>query len=184
MSVDQNDYNKSGLYTFMFCMVFSCVFFIYIAFFSGGIDLKEVKQMQEKAAATNTLAGGSGENKIDPATLKEPWVATPEVIAYGKEVFATNCALCHGPEGKGDGPAGASLNPKPRNFVEGKWKTAGTSLALFDVLQHGLKGSAMASFAHLSATDRWSAIAFVRSITKNKVANNESELKAKAPSLK
>ncbi|MCE2944074.1 MAG: hypothetical protein LW828_05040, partial [Xanthomonadaceae bacterium] len=27
--------------------------------------------------------------------------------------------MCHGNEGKGDGAAGAGLNPKPRNLVEG-----------------------------------------------------------------
>jgi cytochrome c553 len=36
--------------------------------------------------------------------------------AKGAEVFKTFCVACHGPEGKGDGPAGAALNPKPANF--------------------------------------------------------------------
>jgi mono/diheme cytochrome c family protein len=39
-------------------------------------------------------------------------------IAEGKKVFETNCAMCHGPEGKGDGAAAAALNPKPRNLAD------------------------------------------------------------------
>jgi cbb3-type cytochrome c oxidase subunit III len=42
--------------------------------------------------------------------------AIAQDAAKGKEVFTANCASCHGPEGKGDGPAGAALNPKPADF--------------------------------------------------------------------
>jgi mono/diheme cytochrome c family protein len=36
----------------------------------------------------------------------------------GKSVFTQNCQMCHGSEGKGDGPAAAGLNPKPANFSD------------------------------------------------------------------
>jgi mono/diheme cytochrome c family protein len=36
----------------------------------------------------------------------------------GRQVFMQNCAVCHGPEGKGDGPGAAGLNPKPANFSD------------------------------------------------------------------
>lgn len=42
--------------------------------------------------------------------------------AKGKPVFETNCASCHGTSGKGDGPVGAALNPKPRDFSTGQFK--------------------------------------------------------------
>ena len=37
-------------------------------------------------------------------------------LAVGDAVFHQRCELCHGPNGMGDGPGGAALNPKPRNF--------------------------------------------------------------------
>ena len=37
-----------------------------------------------------------------------------------------SCALCHGTEGKGDGPASAGLNPKPRNHTDGSYMNAQT----------------------------------------------------------
>ena len=37
--------------------------------------------------------------------------------AKGKELYTKNCAGCHGPAGKGDGPAAAALNPKPTDFT-------------------------------------------------------------------
>jgi len=36
--------------------------------------------------------------------------------AAGKAVFVNNCMVCHGADGRGDGPASAGLNPKPANF--------------------------------------------------------------------
>jgi len=38
-------------------------------------------------------------------------------IAKGKAIYNEKCALCHGRTGKGDGPVGASLNPKPPSFI-------------------------------------------------------------------
>ena len=40
--------------------------------------------------------------------------------AAGKQVFLQNCAMCHGNEGKGDGPAAPGFNPRPANFTEAK----------------------------------------------------------------
>lgn len=34
----------------------------------------------------------------------------------GKTAFDQYCASCHGSTGKGDGPAGAALNPKPKDL--------------------------------------------------------------------
>jgi len=33
-----------------------------------------------------------------------------------KQMFGELCARCHGPQGFGDGPDGATLSTKPRNF--------------------------------------------------------------------
>src|SRR4029434_7543723 len=56
-----------------------------------------------------------------------PWVAPPEAkalknqvkgIGNAKKTVETNCVSCHGPGGKGDGPAAAALPPpKPANWT-------------------------------------------------------------------
>ncbi len=43
-----------------------------------------------------------------------------------KEIWQTRCATCHGQGGKGDGPAGAALNPKPRDFTSEEWQKSVT----------------------------------------------------------
>ena len=51
---------------------------------------------------------------VDPKTVMTP---NPALLARGKALYAQTCATCHGAEGKGDGPGGKGLNPKPRNFT-------------------------------------------------------------------
>lgn len=52
----------------------------------------------------------------DAASRKNPVSANAASIARGRKVFEANCVICHGPDGNGDGPAGAALNPRPTNL--------------------------------------------------------------------
>lgn len=93
--------------------------------------------------------------------FKKPWVATPEMLAHGKEQFTSQCVVCHGAEGKGNGVAAAGLNPKPRNFTQNEgWKNGPKPTQIYGTLTHGL--NAMPAFATLSPDDRWSLVAYVR----------------------
>ncbi len=49
----------------------------------------------------------------DAAKRPNPVKADVASVARGKQLYQANCASCHGAGGKGDGPAGAALNPKP-----------------------------------------------------------------------
>jgi mono/diheme cytochrome c family protein len=180
MSSDQNGYNKTGMIIFVISMLASFGIMIYVAFLSGGIDLKEVR---ERAAGPKQEQAAAAPGAVDVTAVKDPWMPSDPMLARGKQLFAQNCAMCHGTEGKGDGPAGASLNPKPRNFVEGKWKKGGTRLGLMGVLQNGLPPSSMQSYKHLPINDRWALVHFVRSITHNLVKDNDADVAAKAPSI-
>lgn len=39
-----------------------------------------------------------------------------------ESVFATRCSTCHGTDGRGNGPAAAALNPKPRDYSDQAWQ--------------------------------------------------------------
>jgi mono/diheme cytochrome c family protein len=54
----------------------------------------------------------------DYAGKTNPFTGQADAIAEGKDLYTTNCASCHGDGAKGDGPAGASLDPKPANLVQ------------------------------------------------------------------
>lgn len=180
---NRGDYNSGGMKAFVFAMVFTCAFFIYIAFFHPGVDLKEIPQDKAPEAAAAAEAptpapAATPAANFDVNKVEKPWETSPEMVAHGQALYGTStCAVCHGDKGEGNGAGAAGLNPKPRNLVEGAWKKGGSSVALFDTLTNGFApGSSMASFKHIPARDRWALVHFIRSITKNKVEDNPAEL--------
>lgn len=176
----QSGVNKGGMFVFILSMVVTFSAMIYVSFFSGGIDLKEIKPV-DKAAVEQQVA----EAPVDVSGIKEPWLPNPDMVKHGAAVFKTNCSMCHGPKGLGDGIAGKALKPPPRNFVEGKWKQGGGEIALFKTIQNGIAGSSMQAYKDaLPAKDRWALVQFIHSITQNKINDSEADLKAQAPELK
>lgn len=45
-------------------------------------------------------------------------------VTEADQIWTTRCSLCHGAGGKGDGPASAPLNPKPRDMTDKKWQAS------------------------------------------------------------
>ncbi len=87
--------------------------------------------------------------------------------AKGKEVFQANCAACHGPEGKGNGPAAAALDPKPRNLSDADYVSTLSNEHLVKVITEGGasvgKSPMMAAWGGiLSENDILNVIAYVR----------------------
>ena len=51
--------------------------------------------------------------------LTNPFPISDEVLLEGERIYQSKgtCFTCHGASGRGDGPAGLELNPRPRNFT-------------------------------------------------------------------
>lgn len=178
-SPQQDSHNQGGLIAFVFSVVFVMAFFVYIVAIHPGVDLQE--NIKDPTVA---LAQSAAAADVDVSKVTEPWVPNPDMVKHGAKLFSQNCSMCHGPEGKGDGPAGAGLNPRPRNLVEGPWKKGGGYMGLFTVLKDGLAGSSMASYAHLPIKDRWALVQFIDSITKAKPKEDPAAVAAFAKTAK
>jgi cytochrome c oxidase cbb3-type subunit 3 len=81
----------------------------------------------------------------NPAAVKD---VAPDAIAAGKELFAANCASCHGEDAKGNTELGAP------DLTDNVWVYGGDRQALLDTLWGGRQGH-MPTWEHrLSAADR------------------------------
>lgn len=102
--------------------------------------------------------------------MKNPVESTPESIAKGKALFEGKgtCVNCHGKEGKGDGPAGAILNPSPRNFTNCKFHKKRKDGELFWVIKNGSQGTGMVSLVPAAITEEeaWMIINYERTFCK------------------
>lgn len=63
--------------------------------------------------------------------------AADGISAKAREIFGTRCAMCHGTDGTGNGPAAANLNPKPRNYTDAAWQASVTDEELAKTIVKG-----------------------------------------------
>lgn len=87
----------------------------------------------------------------------------PAAAGDGAQVFKNNCASCHGPEGRGDGPAGAALDPRPKDLA-GLQAVAGDDF-LFWRVSEGVPGTSMIGWGGiLTEEEIWQLVAFIRTL--------------------
>jgi mono/diheme cytochrome c family protein len=119
--------------------------------------------------------GGAKENGSSSETPPPVETSTPDTsatavaggdeVAAGKAIYIARCALCHGNEGKGDGPAAAGLNPKPRNHTDGTYMKTLSDEALLQVIHTG-KGAMPAWGSILSEAEISAVAKYVRTLAK------------------
>ena len=114
---------------------------------------------------------------ITPAQLLKipvPPEVSPELIAEGKATYEKfGCGKCHGPEGRGDGPAAPTLtdtsgDPFPAAaFAGGIYKSGGQPVDLFRTLLAGMTSTPMPSFQQAFTSDReaWGLVYYTLSFT-------------------
>jgi high-affinity iron transporter len=102
------------------------------------------------------------------------------IRAYGVEVapkrppdeqsaatlYRSQCAACHGPEGRGDGPLAASLEPRPSDFHERQRMDQRSLYSLYSTITLGVQGTAMSGFQGLSEDERWSLAFYVSNLAR------------------
>lgn len=73
-------------------------------------------------------------------------VLNDDEIAAIDPVFGSNCAVCHGTKGDGDGPLMRNLEPMPANFQKFDRFFNRTDAVLFDHIANGIKWEGMPNF--------------------------------------
>ncbi len=100
--------------------------------------------------------------------LKNPFAGqmTVEVIELGRTKFETYCAVCHGYEGKGDGPVSVKMSVKPPSLMSDKIMSKYNDGRIFHVISDGQ--GVMSSYAYqlVNPNDRWAIVNYVRSMQK------------------
>ncbi len=110
---------------------------------------------------------------------------TASLVHHGQQVYAQNCAACHGEHGDGKGVCSAFLIPSPRDFTAAHFKFRTTPLGhlptdadLFRVVSLGMKGTPMPPWKWLlSDEDRWAVVEYVKTFSPRFADTNEDRSK-------
>src|SRR5919108_4513371 len=95
----------------------------------------------------------------------------PPALRTAAALYQAQCAACHGPEGHGDGPAGASLSPSPSDFHDRHRMEQQSVYSLYSAITLGVQGTSMSGFQMLRHDDRWALALYVSNL-----ASTEAEL--------
>ena len=95
-------------------------------------------------------------------TLVNPIAISPESLARGREMYDTHCIVCHGAQGRGNGPVGQKFVPQPMelnlNYVQLQ-----PDGQLFYTISHG--SLAMPFYRQaIAAQDRWHLVNFIKEV--------------------
>jgi len=105
--------------------------------------------------------------------LRNPYPADARVLSVGEDLYQANCAACHGERGLGDGPAAATLSPRPANL---RWMArmpmASDGYLMWTISEGGAAfGSAMPAFKDsLSEEARWRIIRYLRTLDRARLS--------------
>jgi mono/diheme cytochrome c family protein len=85
-------------------------------------------------------------------------------VERGKSIYEERCGVCHGPQGKGDGPEAPFLSPRPGSLV-----SAGTSVKsdtdLLAIIDNGKPRTAMPGWKDkLTEEQRQDVLAYIRTL--------------------
>lgn len=106
---------------------------------------------------------GKGEEEAKRAgrELVNPLEASKEVLARGESAYKNYCMVCHGPQGKGDGPLIPKFPNPPsltgkriRNYKDGR---------IMHIILKG-SGDMPAHAVQVARPDRWALVHYVRYI--------------------
>ena len=103
-----------------------------------------------RTAMTEPVSRWQSDPKLYADMPWPPAAAAPVTATAAQKLYFEHCALCHGPDGRGNGPAAASMIPRPRDFTQGlaeyKSTPAGSPPSdddLYATIADGLGASAM-----------------------------------------
>jgi mono/diheme cytochrome c family protein len=131
-------------------------------------DTTELPTIASYDAASKTITFESPLESFPPAGTRLA-VAPGKILEDGRLLYAEHCQHCHGVSGDGAGPTAKYLEPRPRDYREGKFKFSSTPYThpparedLARIISEGIPGTYMPSFKLLTPHESDAIVEYVR----------------------
>lgn len=120
--------------------------------------------MSGQTGNNSSQQGGKWIAPASASKVKNPVAGIAAATKEGQELFNSQCVICHGPEGLGNGVAGASLSPHPANLTADSVQDQ-TDGAIYWKITTG--NPPMASYKNVfSDRQRWDLVNYIRKLGK------------------
>jgi mono/diheme cytochrome c family protein len=129
-----------------------------VAWQGGAQDTQ--KPAEEKGAADSKAPAGA-------AKIVNPTKAAPESIALGKKAYGTDCAMCHGKTGAGDGDLAVDMKLKLKDYRDAAALKEMTDGEIYTIILNG-KGQMSGEEGRMKPGQIWDVVNYVRSLGKGK----------------
>jgi mono/diheme cytochrome c family protein len=100
----------------------------------------------------------------DAKAMPNPLAGTDQNVALGSRLYASQCAMCHGSAGAGDGALATRLKIEMPDFTDAAGQTARTDGELFYILSHG--HGHMPAETRLPEDSRWAMVLAIRAMAR------------------
>jgi mono/diheme cytochrome c family protein len=95
---------------------------------------------------------------------KDPVPDSQDVLNQGRELFVQSCAICHGPDGRGETYIGRNMYP-PAMDMNSPHVQHWSDAELFWIIQNGVRLTGMPSWeSSISETDTWKLVRFIHTL--------------------
>lgn len=121
-------------------------------------NLRSAIAQKQSPEAVAGIARGLGKALLDSYPVPLGPRKAPD-LKLGARLYAQTCAACHGITGHADTAMAKQLDPHPVAFADHERAAERSPFALYQVIDQGLEGTAMASFSNLPPEEKW-ALAF------------------------
>jgi mono/diheme cytochrome c family protein len=120
---------------------------------------QEPKKPAEDKTATDAKPAPEVAKAVNPSK------ATPTSLAAGKKAYSSDCAMCHGKEGAGDGDLAADMKLKLRDYREAASLDKMSDGDLYAIIVNG-KGQMVGEEGRMKPDQIWDVVNYVRSLSK------------------
>jgi high-affinity iron transporter len=125
---------------------------------AASADLRSAIAQKQSPERVSNIARGLGKALLDAYPVPLGPRTAPD-LKLGARMYAQTCAACHGMTGHADTAMAKQLDPHPIAFADRERADQRSPFALYQVIDQGLEGTAMASFSNLPPEQKW-ALAF------------------------
>jgi mono/diheme cytochrome c family protein len=94
---------------------------------------------------------------------ENPVPADDVSVSRGGQLFMTDCQMCHGPTGEGNGPIAAAIVNPPANLTSPVTQSKSDG-ALFLTISNGVQGRMPPMNENFMPRDRWDLVNYIRTL--------------------